>query len=358
MAENDEVTAATPEVEATESADTETPANGESTQQESATKLEAFERRLREIEEVAKRETEARAEAERRAAAADEARATAERERDLKISEYRGLQSSTTRKMQELSLLQQQLANQELVQGELQYMRKLIDKLAERDLDPEEAAKLRDDLKNEQVRQENEKLRARIAQQEQAAQRANARLTPQQKIDYKAGYFAKYADVNPLDLSDAEWHLNDARNAEEWLEMVRQEFERRQVAIDRAKASTKPAAAAVSQDDIAEQIRVQTEKQIAAIRQEDAKRFQEATAEVEALKAELAETKRLAEEAKNRRRGMDRTGSTTSAGPSKAGKVLAEIPDEWLYGTPEQKKAYRAAMDNKSLRAQILKGNT
>lgn len=159
----------------------------------------------------------------------------------------------------------------------------------------------------------------------------------------------EFPNVNPFDLSFEEWHVNGANTEDEWVALVRAEFEKRSPIIKKAESA-----------DLSAQIRTEFEARIVAQREEAEKKMAEMSETLRKQKEELDETKRLAQEQLNRIKGMDRSleavgepGSTTST--KKIANTLASIPDEMLYSKdPKVREEYSKKLNDKSLRDSLI----
>jgi hypothetical protein len=238
-------------------------------------------------------------------------------------------------------------------------MEKLLDKIAEQQLSPEDRDKLREEIKQEQLRQENETLRqeSQSRQQQQQFQVPDLR-DPEYRKQVKQAYFSDFKDVDALDLTlggpNDEW-ATDSNDPNDWYMRVRANFARRQQTFE---DSQKKAKKEKSSEEIEAKISAKLQEQLDAIQQDSAKKLAELSQTNQQLQSELAEAKRLAEEAANRAKGMDRVDRTQSGGPTtnKVNRLMNDIPEDWLYGTQEQRDAYRKAMNDKGLRDQIIQG--
>lgn len=339
-----EATVETPEVTAVESAGE--PVDTGSTTQDNSEKLSKLEAELREFADRLEKLSTAKAEADKKALEAEEARKKAEEERDKEIRVRIGHQRESTAKLQELAALKAQLASQTITNEKLNRMEKLVAVMAQSQLQPEEVEKINRDIEQEQQRQELERLRNEVQQRSQPPKQEVRELTPDYKEQLYRAYFREF-DVDPLTLTDAEWHQFDSNDDNHWFQQVRAEFQKRHL----AKQKT------TSVDEIYSKVKSDLDAQLKQLREEDAKRLAETQAALKLAQEEAAEAKRLAEEQLNRSRGMDR-GHESVSEPSiekRAQEALRRTPPvEWLYGTPEQKKAYHEAMNNKSLRDQII----
>jgi len=230
------------------------------------------------------------------------------------------------------------------VTAKLNRQEKLLERLASNQLSPEDLEAFNEQVKRDEERQELERYRKQQAQP-QAPSNEAPELTPDWKKRLHKDYFSEF-DVNPLDLTDEEWHQNDSRDQFHWYTQVRAEFEKRH--NDKLQRDTQASQPAM---DWAK-ARADLEAEFEAKRQEDAKKVAEAQALAEAARKEAEEAKRLAEEQLNRSRGMDRghTSIPESIGEATtAQKALAKLPpSSWQYGSPEERAAYRRGMDNDS----------
>lgn len=343
----DGVTGATETVEEVTAESAEEPTVTGSEIQDNSEKLDKLEAELRAFADKIASLTEENVQATKKAIAAEEARKKAEEERDREIKVRVGHQRESTAKLQELAALKAQLANQTITQQKLNRMEKMVAEMASRQLDPSEVEKINRDIEQEQQRQELEQLRKEVQS------RSEVQQAPELTRDYKnqlyRAYFSEF-DVNPHSLSEEEWHQYDSNDQAHWYQQVRAEFAKHQA----AKAAL---AKAESADEIYAKVKADMEATLKVLREEDATKLAETQAALKAAQTEAAEAKRLAEEQLNRSRGMDRDHESVSE-PSvekKAQDALRRTPPvEWLYGTPEQKKAYHEAMNNKSLRNEIL----
>lgn len=353
------VTVADPEVTGGESPEEPTAAGNET--QDNSEQLKKLEAELQEFTSRLKAEAEAKAEleAERQKLAAEieaerKAREEAEKERDREIKVRKGIQSNTTQKLAELAALKQQLATQTITNEKLDRMDKVVSYLAQRDMSDEDRERLNQQIEQERQRQELERYRQEAQARTQPRQQTAPELTPEYKEALYRDYFSEFTNVDPLDLEDEEWHQYDAKGDLDWYQKVRQEFEKRSKA--RTAAAQNTATASSVGDETARRL-AELEAQFKTQREEDTRKLAETQAALDIARKEAEEAKRLAEEQLNRSKGMDR--DHTSVGEAQplpgAKKALSQLPpSSWLYGTPEQKKAYRDSMDNKDLRRQIL----
>lgn len=329
----------------------EEPVEAGSATQDSSEQLTKLQAELQEATRRWEEEAKARAELTAQIDEEREARVRTEADRDREIKIRQGVQRETTSKLQELAALKQQLANQTITNTELNRIGRLVNTLAKNQLSEEELDKLNSDIKSEAERQELEQLRRDAQARTQGPSQEVPTLTPEWKDQLYRDYFSQFT-VNPQDLTNEEWHQTDSSGQIDWYNKVRTEFEKRHNAYLAAKKVTVAPASQMS-DEVARQF-----AELRAARDEDAKKLTETTVKMEAQQKELDETKRLAEEQLNRSRGMDRGHESVPEAvidATSSKKALAKTPPtSWLYGTPEQKKAYRASMDDKNLRRQIL----
>lgn len=333
--------------ESVETTSTEESTSSESTTQDSTKKLEEFEARVKEYSEKLEAEIKRRAEIEAKATELEEARKKAEQAKEFEERKYKGLQRETNQKSDEIKRLQAERALQVATQQQLSKIEKLVAKLAENSLDPDAIVKLNAEVESEVQRQELERLRNQVAQAQTATPQ---NLDPQYRYNLYVKFFqADYPNVNPFDLTFEEWHVNGANTEEEWVALVRAEFEKRSPRIK----TPEPTAVMSS-------VRSELEAQMVAQREE----FQKQQAEMQALlakqKEELDETKRLAQEQLNRSKGMDRSLETigepgSSSSTKKIANTLASIPDEMLYSKdPKVREEYSKKLNDKSLRDSLI----
>ena len=349
MAKTKEVTGATPtETEVTDQSSGE-PAVEESTIPDSNERLAKLEEDLLGFAQKVEQETKARTEAEARASEAEKARREAEAERDREIKVRIGHQQNTGPKLQELADLKRRQAEQIALDEKLARLEGLVTAMASNSLDPESIERVNQQIAQSQQTRELERLRTEVQQRSQQtpAQQIEAPvLTPEWKKRLKDELFVEF-DVDPLDLTDREWHQYDSRDYDHWVSQVRAEFEKRHNA-KRSKVS--------SADEIKSLVAAQVEEAVKAQREEDAKRLAETKAELDELKKAHEETKRLAEEQLNRSKGMDRGHESVPEPPvdKSLAKELAKANPSMLYGSPAEQAAYHKIMDDKSLRDRIL----
>lgn len=353
------VTVADPEVTGVESPEEPTETGNEI--QDNSEQLKKLEAELREftskLEAEAKAKAELEADRQRLAVEIEEERkakadAIAERDREIKVR--KGIQSSTTQKLAELAALKNQLANQTMTIEKLDRMDKIVSYLAQRDMSDEDRERLNQQIEQERQRQELEQYREAEKARSQPRQQQAPELTPELKEALYKDYFSDFTNVDPFDLEDKEWHQYDATSDLDWFQRVRAEFERRSKAQTAAAKNSVPVNTV--NDETAKRL-AELEEQFKAQREEDNKKLAETQAALELARKEAEEAKRLSEEQLNRSKGMDREHTSVSepAPVPGAKKALQQLPPaSWLYGTPEQRKAYRDAMDNKDLRRQIL----
>lgn len=339
----EDITAATDEL-AGATATAETPEATGSTEQE--TQLAAIQASLTELRAKFDEESAARLIAEARAQDAENKSEVSKREVEKKDREYRGLMSSTTQKMQELKLLQQALANQEITDSKLAKMERLVTELASSSLEPERVQQINRDIDAEQQKRELEKYRAQAAAASQP--QARSTMTKEYKTQLKNAYFKEFTNVSIDDLSEDEWYGNGASGPEDWKAAVEEIF--KQKSQEKRNSERQP----VDSKSIAAEIRTAMQDEMAAYREADLEKQKEAQAQIQLLQEELAESRRLSEEAIHRSSGRDRSGSPGPGTTHKLSTQLADIPESWLYGTPEQRKAYRDALNNPKLRDQII----
>lgn len=345
MPKSKEVTGATPtELEVTDQSSGE-PAVVEDKTPDSNERLVALEAELRAFTEKVDQETKARAAAEARALEAEQARQEAERERDREVKVRIGHQRETGPKLQRLSALEQQLSNQTENSEKLSRLEQLVRLMATNQLDPEALQTIDRNIEQEKNARELQQLRNEVQQKSQPQQQA-PELTDAWKKQLKNEWFSEF-DVNPLDLTDKEWHQFDSRDEDHWKSQVRAEFEKRH----NAKKAT-----ATSQEDLRSFIASQVAEQVKAQREEDAKQLAETKAGLDVQRKELEESTRLAEEQLNRARGMDRDHESLAEPviEKKLSREMAKFPPSMLYGTDEEKKAYHDHMSDKSLRNRII----
>lgn len=345
MPKSKEVTGATPTVEEVTDQSSGEPTVVEDKTPDSNERLVALEAELRAFTEKVDQETKARAAAEARALEAEQARQEAEKERDREVKVRIGHQRETGPKLQRLSALEQQLSNQTENSEKLSRLEQLVRLMATNQLDPEALQTIDRNIEQEKNARELQQLRNEVQQKSQPPQQA-PELTDAWKKQLKNEWFSEF-DVNPLDLTEREWHQYDSRDEDHWKSQVRAEFEKRH----NAKKAT-----STSQEDLRSFIASQVAEQVKTQREEDAKQLAETKAELDAQRKELDETKRLAEEQLNRARGMDRDHESLSEPviEKKLSREMAQFPPSMLYGTDEEKKAYHDHMSDKSLRNRII----
>lgn len=353
------VTGTDPEVTGVETPEEPTDPGKET--QDNSEQLKELQAKLQEftsqLEAEAKAKAELEAKSQKLAAeieAERKAREVAEAERDREVKVRKGIQSNTTAKLAELAALKNQLANQTITNEKLDRMDKVVSYLAQRDMSPEDVERLNAQIEQARKDQELEQYKREAQARSQPRQQQAPELTPELKEALYRDYFSEFKNVDPFDLEDDEWHQYDSKGDLDWYHKVRAEFEKR----SKAQQAVVPNTATVSSvsDETAQKLAELTE-QFKAQREEDAKKLAETQAAFENAQKETAEAKRLYEEQLNRSKGMDRDHTSVSEPTPLPGakKALAQLPPaSWLYGTPEEKAAYRKAMDNKDLRRQIL----
>ena len=329
--------------------------------QDNSEQLKKLEAELQEftskLEAEAKAKAELEAERQRLAAQFEEeqaARKRAEEERDREVKVRKGIQSSTTQKLAELAALKNQLANQTMTNEKFDRMDKVVSYLAQRDMSPEDIERLNQQIEQERKDQELQRYRQEAEARSQPRQQTVPELTPEYKEALYRDYFSEFTTVDPQDLEDKEWHQHDVTSDLDWYQKVRAEFDKRSKA---QTVTVKNSTSAPSVSDEVAQKLAELEQQFKTQREEDAKRLAETQAALETAQKEAEEAKRLQEEQLNRSKGMDREHTSVSEPMPLPGakKALSQLPpSSWLYGTPDQRKAYRDAMDNKDLRRQIL----
>lgn len=353
------VTGTDPEVTGVETPEEPTDPGKET--QDNSEQLKELEAKLQEF--TSKLETEAKAKAELEAKsqklaaeieAERKAREDAEKERDREVKVRKGIQSNTTAKLAELAALKNQLANQTMTNEKLDRMDKVVSYLAQRDMSPDDLEKLNAQIESDRQKQELEQYRKEAQARSQPRQQQAPELTPELKEALYRDYFSEFTTVDPFDLEDDEWHQFDSKGDLDWYHKVRAEFEKRSKA--QTVVAQNPTPVQPVSDETTRKL-AELESQIKTQREEDAKKIAETQALLEEARKNEAENKRLYEEQLARSKGVDREHTSVSEPTPLPGakKALAQVPPaSWLYGTSEQKKAYRDAMDNKDLRRQIL----
>lgn len=342
----EKVTGATATDEQVTDQSSEEPTDAESTTQDSNERLAKLEEQLQSFAQKVEQETAARAAAEANTAEAEKARAEAERDRDREIKVRIGHQQNTGPKLQELAELKRRQAEQTAFDEKLARLEGLVTAMASNSLQPEDIERINQQIAQTQQTKELERLRTEVQQRSQPAPQQQApELTPAWKKQLKNDYFSEF-DVDPLDLTDEEWHQYDSRDRDHWLDQVRAEFEKRQKS-KRPKAQTA--------DELKALVAAQVEEAVKAQREEDAKRLAETKAELDDLRKAHEETKRLAEEQLNRSKGMDR-GHESVSEPIVEKSLAKELAknSSLLNGTPAEQAEFRKRMDDKGLRDRIL----
>ena len=323
------------------------PAEPEVQTPDSDERLAKLEANLLGFAEKVEQEAAARADAEARAARAEELRRIAEADRDREVKIRIGHQQNTGPKLQELADLKRQQAQQTALEEKIDRLQGLVAAMASNSLQPEDIERIDQQIARTQQTKELERLRTEVQQRSQPApqQQQAPELTPAWKKQLKNDWFAEF-DVDPLDLTNEEWHQYDSRDENHWKSQVRAEFEKRHNA-KKPKTSTA--------DEIQTLVAAQVEAQVKATREEDAKRFAETKAELEELKKTHAETQRLAEEQLNRSKGMDRGHESVSETvvEKSLAKELAKN-SSLIGGTDADRAEFRKRMDDKTLRDRIL----
>lgn len=318
--------------------DAQTPDNNE--------RLVKLEAELRSFTEKVEQEVTARTLAEARALDAEKAREEAEKERDKEVKVRIGHQRETGPKLQELADLKRQQASQTAIDEKLGRLEGLVEAMASNSLDPEAIERINQKIAQSNNQRELERLRTEVQQRSQPAPQQQApELTPAWKKQLKDDLFPEF-DVDPLSLTEREWHQYDSNDENHWKSQVRAEFERRHNAKHKQSSA----------EDIKSLVAAQVEEAVKAQREEDAKRLAETKAELEELRKAHAETQRLAEEQLNRQKGMDRGHDSVSepVSDNKLARELAKANPSMLYGSEADKAAYHKMMDDKSLRDRIL----
>ncbi len=351
------VTVAEPEVTGGESPEEPTETGNKT--QDNSEQLKKLEAQL--LEYTSRLEAEAKAnaelEADRQRLAAEfeveqKAKNDAITERDREIKVRKGIQSSTTQKLAELAALKNQLATQTMTNEKLDRMDKIVSYLAQRDMSDEDRTQLDQQIAQERERQELEQYRKEA--QARSQPRQVPELTPELKEALYRDYFSEFTTVDPFDLEDKEWHQFDVTSDLDWFQKVRAEFEKRSKAQTVVVKDSIPVSTV--NDETARKLAEQ-ESLFKAQREEDSKKLAETQATLDTVRKEAEEDKRLLEEQLNRSKGMDRDHNSVGEPTPVPGarKALSQLPPaSWAYGTPEQKKAFRDAMDDKNLRRQIL----
>lgn len=333
-----------PEVTAT----AEEPTLPESTTQDSTKKLEEVEAQIKEFSEQLQSELKRRQEVEAQLKQESEARTKAEQAKELEERKYKGLQRETNIKADTIKRLESQLVASATTTNQLRNIEKLVAKVAEHTLDPDQVASITREVEQEAKNQELERLRTQVAQQ---AQTSPSNLDPEYRFAlYNKWFRQDFPDVNPFDLSFEEWHVNGADSEPEWVALVRAEFEKRQPSKKKAELNA---------TDVA-QVRADIEAQIAAQREESQKQVAAMAETLRKTQEELEETKRLAQEQLNRTKGMDKgLESVGEPGtPSSTKKIIAELAslnDEDLYSKdPKVREAYSKKVNDRGLRDKLI----
>jgi hypothetical protein len=354
MPKNKEVTEATDFEQQVTAQSAGEASESEEPTQDSSERLAKLEEDLRAFAEKVEQETKARAAAEASAAEAERKRREAEEERDRQVKIRIGHQRETGPKLQELAELKKRQEQQNEITERMSRLEGLLEAMASNSLDPEALERAKAKIAQAERDRELARLRQEVQQRSQSAQQQVApELTPAWKKQLKDEYFPEF-DVDPLELTDREWHQYDSRDGEHWKEQVRAEFERRHNAKRAALTQANKEA------DLQSVIAAQVADAVKAQREEDAKRLAETKAELEELRKAHEETKRLAEERLNRQGGMDRDHQATASPMTPPEKTLqrdlAKLNPEALYSSdPAERAAYLKARENdKALRDRIL----
>lgn len=328
----------------------EEPAIPESTTPDSDERLAKLEADLLGYAQKVEQETAARATAEAHAAEAEQARERAEADRDREVKIRIGHQRETGPKLQELADLKRQQAERTALDEKLSRLEGLVSAMASNSLDPEAIERVNQQIAQTQQTRELERLRTEVQQRSQPEQpRVAPTLTPAWKKQLKDQWFSEF-DVDPLTLTDEEWHQYDSNDDNHWLQQVRAEFEKRQ--------NTKRSQVQKGQgaDELKALVATQIEEAVKAQRDEDSKRLAETKAELEELRKAHEETKRIAEEQLNRSKGMDRGHESVSETPTEKSlaKELAKNNALLTSGNEADRVEFRKRMDDKTLRDRIL----
>lgn len=324
---------------------------GEAASQDSSERLAKLEAELQTFATRVEQETKARTAAEARAVAEEKSRQEAEKERDREVKIRIGHQRESGPKLQRLAELEKQQASQTALDDKLSRLEGLVEAMASNSLDSESIEKVNFKIAQAQKDKELERLRSEVQHRSQPAPRVEApELTPAWKKQLKDELFSEF-DVDPLELTDKEWHQYDSRDPDHWQSQVRAEFKKRHD-VKYQKPAVPDA------DELNKLIAAQVDEQVKAQREEDSKRLAETKAELEELRKSNEESKRQYEEQLNRMKGMDRGHETVPGAPveKSLSKELAKLNPQMLYSKdPAEREAYHKARDNdKVLRDKIL----
>jgi hypothetical protein len=352
MSENEVTEQVTPSGEQVTAPAGEAPV-GEAVSQESNERLAKLEAELQAFATRVEQETKARTAAEAKAVVEEKARQEAEKERDREVKIRIGHQRESGPKLQRLSELEKQIASQTALDEKLSRLEGLVEAMATNSLDSESIERINVRIAQAQKDKELERLRNEVQHRSQPAPRQDApELTPAWKKQLKDELFSEF-DVDPLELSDEEWHQYDSRDSNHWQSQVRAEFKKRHVAKQQQLKPAVPDA-----DEIKKIVAAQVEEQVKAQREEDSKKLAESKAENEELRKANEESKRVYEEQLLRAKGVDRGHETVPGAPAEKSiaKELAKLNPQMLYSKdPADREAYAKARDNdKVLRDKIL----
>ena len=329
----------------------EEPVVTESTTPDSDERLAKLEADLLGYAQKVEQETAARAIAEANFVEAEQARERAETDRDREVKIRIGHQRETGPKLQELADLKRQQAERTALDEKLSRLEGLVEAMASNSLDPEAIERINQQIAQTQQTRELERLRTEVQQRSQPAQqeRVAPQLTPAWKKQLKDQWFSEF-DVDPLTLTNEEWHQYDSSDDNHWLQQVRAEFEKRQ------NTKRSQVQKGQSADELKVLVAAQIEEAVKAQRDEDSKRLAETKAELEELRKAHEETKRIAEEQLNRSKGMDRGHESVSETPTEKSiaRELAKNNALLTSGNETDRVEFRKRMDDKTLRDRIL----
>lgn len=262
----------------------------------------------------------------------------------------KGIQHSTTAKLQRLAELESRSANNELTTQKLNRMERLVEELARTQLDEETRSKLDNSIEAERLRLEVEQLKAAVKQPAQPVEPQQP-TQPQSSdaipVDEKKRLLEYYFDsqIDPSD-SRIDWALT-AGSREEWFRRV--------------GASVRTVEREAQQTALNESVKKSSEEALASFREEQKTREAELRSELTKLREEREQADRKNEEQLKRDKGIDREDNArpdgnTSQKPKSVLAQLMDIPDEWAKGTKEQKAEFAKRMS--ALRQQALKGDS
>lgn len=247
---------------------------------------------------------------------------------------YKGLQGSTTQKLQELAQLQKQTQANNVMGQELDGIKQMINVLIANTLDEQSAKALELQMRESQLRRQEEAAR-NSASQPTDQQLTNPQYDPdqlrQQKEAYLKGYFPGLADDIDPDDPRIDW-ANGAQNQAEAVARFTS-------SVSRIIYEPKPVetTAPLSVDEL---VKAQLEQFRTEQKAELEKLAQEREAAIEAAK----EAARKEFEERARKMGIDTTSAPPPENQRKSNVALRELDDS-LLTTPKGAQEYRRRLE-------------